>query len=81
MRGYDYEFLYSNYCYGTNRAVIWTLYLLKAYWTIQLGRIGLIADLLHLSNDGLIENGQEIWINVTSTRIDINYVCVGIELW
>ena len=41
----------------------------------------LISNILHLNNDGLIENGQDIWIKASFTRIDIDFVCVGIELW
>ena len=80
VRGYDYKFLYLNYCYGTNRAVIWTLYLLKLCLTIPSARRGPIIHTLPLNNDSLIGNGQDIWIKVTFTRIDIDFVCVGIEL-
>ena len=57
--GYNYKFLYLNYCYFTNRAVIWTLYLLKVCWTIQSGRRGLITNILPLNNDRLSRNGQD----------------------
>ena len=81
VSGYDYEFLYSNYSYFTNRAVIWTLYLLKLCWTIPSVRRGPITNIYHSNNDGLIENGKDIRIEVSFTRIDIDFVCMGIKLW
>ena len=60
VRGYDYEFLYSNYFYLTNRAVIWTIYLLKVCLTILSVRRGPIIHIFPLNNDSLIENGQDI---------------------
>ena len=81
VSSHDYEFLYSNYSYFTNRAVIWTLYLLKVSLTIQLGARYSIIHIFTFNNDSTIRNGQYIWIKASFTRIDIDLVCMGIELW
>ena len=60
VSGYDYEFLYSNYCYGTNRAVIWTLYLLKLCLTIKSDKKGPLTNIIYLNHVSLIKNGQDI---------------------
>ena len=81
VSGYDYKFLYSNYSYFTNRAVIWTLYLLKLCWTVPSVRRTPIIHTFPLNNDSLIGNGQDLWIKASFTRIDIDFVCVGTALW
>ena len=60
VSSYNYEFLYSNYSYFTNRAVIWTLYLLKVSLTIQLAGRCSIIHIFIFNNDSLITNGQDI---------------------